>query len=306
MSNIKVELCPWADNQDTLQDIRKQVFVVEQNVSEELEWDGKDEEATHFIAFIDDTAVACARIIDGCYIGRMAVMAPYRNLGLGAALIKKIRDYAEQKHLPVLKLSAQCHAFNFYRKNDFLATSKPYEDAGIPHIDMQCKVFSETDSLLPLYELGVDKVTHESEDFLSSKGYLDILLSQCQRSITICLKDLHHPFCNDAYLIDQIKKLSKQKRYFNVHILLNFYHPSYNEHSLFRLQSRLPSFVEIKLTDESLTTQWVIDGKARFTYDHDSSRVNYNEQAEIKHFMERFKKWWHNAKYIQEARRLSI
>lgn len=306
MSNIKVEQCLWADHQDTLSDIRRQVFVVEQNVPEDLEWDNKDSNAIHFMAFIDDTPVACARVINNSHIGRMAVLPPYRKLGIGKALIHAIKEYAEQKHIPILKLSAQCHAYGFYRKNGFLATSTPYEDAGIPHVDMECKVFSEAESQESKFEIGLDKEIYKSEDLLTCKGYLDILLSQCQRSITICLKDLHHPFCEDQYLIDQIKKLAKQKRYFNVHILLNFYHPSYNEHSLFRLQSRLPSFIEIKLTEESLPTQWIVDGKARFVYDHHSARVSYSELAQIKPFMERFNKWWRNAKHIQEARRLSI
>lgn len=300
MSEIKVCRVSWQDEQDTLKDIRNQVFILEQKVAPELERDEKDPQAQHFIAYIDGTAVACARLISDKYIGRMAVLTPYRNLGLGKRLIESIKQHTSSTEL---ELSAQCHAFMFYISSGFYACSDLYEDAGIPHLTM--KLPNNTDNQHK-YFFGKDTQYYKSADPIKNKGYLDLLTSQSQRSISICLKDLHHPLCSDPYLIEHIKKLATKQRYFNVHILLNFYHPSYNDHPLFRLQSRLPSFVEIRQTDETIPCQWIFDGTARFDYEQNNSRTCFSDPLKTRPFMERFNKWWHASKPIQHVKRLHI
>jgi len=303
MSEIKVCQTTWQDEQETLKDIRNQVFIQEQSVAPELEWDEKDPQAQHFIAYIDGTAVACARLIDSKYIGRMAVLKPYRSLGLGKRLIDAIKELTPLNNTPTeLELSAQCHAFMFYKSAGFYACSEIYEDAGIPHVTMTYPDNSEKQT----YIFSQDTRYYKSSKAIENKGYLDLLLSQTRRSITICLKDLHHPLCSDPYLVERIKKLASQQRYFNVHILLNFYHPSYNDHPLFKLQSRLPSLVEIRQTDETIPCQWIFDGTARFDYEQNNSRTCFSDPLKTRPFMERFNKWWHASKPIQHAKRLYI
>lgn len=301
MSEIKVCQATWQDDQDALKDIRNQVFIQEQNVAPELEWDEKDPQAQHFIAYIDGTAVACARLIEGKYIGRMAVLTPYRSLGLGKQLLNAIEQRVSNP--AELELSAQCHAFMFYTSSGYYACSELYEDADIAHITMK---YSGNTEKQTKYVFGQDSVYYKSSDPLINKGYLDLLLSQSQRSISICLKDLHHPLCSDPYLIERIKKMASQQRYFNVHILLNFYHPSYSDHPLFRLQSLLPNSVEIKQTDETIPCQWVFDGTARFDYEQNNSRTCFSDPLKTRPFMERFNKWWHTSKPIQRTKRLYI
>lgn len=304
MSEIEVCQTTWQQSKETLKDIRNQVFIQEQLITAELEWDGKDPDAQHVIAYINGTAVACARLIDNKYIGRMAVLKPYRSLKLGKQIIEFIKQStANTKTHTELELSAQSHAFMFYKSSGFHACSEIYEDAGIPHLTMRYGNSSEHDKK---YMFGKDNHNYKGKNQIENKGFLNILVSQSKRSISICLKDLHHPLCSDPYLIEEIKKISNKQRYFNVHILLNFYHPSYSSHPLFKLQKQLPSFVEVRQIEEAIPCQWVFDGTARFDYEQNNSRTCFSDPLKNRPFMERFNKWWRTSKPIQPSKHLHI
>lgn len=305
MSQIKVTGASWDKDRVALKDIRNQVFILEQGVPEDLEWDKDDPTCEHFIAYVGNDAVGCARLINNKKIGRMAVLKPYRSMGIGKQIIDHIQRYASQKRYTRLELSAQCHAFSFYKKCGFEAFSMPYEDAGIAHIDMAYNVFSQQNDP-GFFSIGSDNAIYHGKSTLEAEGFLDMMLSQTQRSIILCLKDLSHPLCRHEGLIQKIKQLARNNRHFKAYILIGQYVAQYNEHSLFRLQDRLPSYIEIRSTKDSIPCQWLMDSTAWFDFELTDSRVCFSDRAKIKHFMERFNKWWHSSKNISDARRLSI
>ena len=121
--------------------IRREVFIVEQNVPEADEQDGRDQEAIHLLARdASGAAVGTARILtEGATgkIGRVAVLKSARGTGAGAALIRAALD--ELRAMPGItraKLGAQTHAIGFYERLGFAAYGPEYDDAGIPHRDM--------------------------------------------------------------------------------------------------------------------------------------------------------------------------
>ena len=305
MSQIKVIGAKWDKDRVELKEIRREVFIQEQNVPEELEWDNDDLTCEHFIAYADNEAIGCARLIDQKKIGRMAVLKPYRGMGVGKLIIDHIKRHASQKRYTRLELSSQCHAFSFYKKCGFEAFSAPYEDAGIPHIDMAHNVFSQEQEP-GQYSFSHDDAIHHGKTLLQAQGLLDIMLSQTNRSMILCLKDLSHPLCRHDGLIQKIRQLARHNRHFKVYILVNHYVAQNNDHALFRLQDRIPSFVEIKSTSDNIPCQWLMDSTAWFDFELTDSRACFSNRAKIKLFMERFNKWWHNAQPIADARRLSI
>ncbi len=138
-NNLKVEVVKWIDEYDSLTMIREKVFIEEQKVTSQLEWDGMDEEAIHFLAFKDEKAIGCARalVIEYCMqLGRIAVLKEYRGDGIGSALIEKAMTTAKLNQLSAIYISAQCHAIDFYKKFGFEVTSDIYLDAEILHRDM--------------------------------------------------------------------------------------------------------------------------------------------------------------------------
>ena len=138
-NNLKIEIVKWTDGLSQLKNIREKVFIQEQKVTPQLEWDGMDEKAIHFLVFNDKAAIGCARAIvikDHMQLGRMAVLKEYRGQGIGSALLEKAMTIAKLNQLSAIYISAQCHAIDFYKKFGFEVTSDIYLDAEIPHRDM--------------------------------------------------------------------------------------------------------------------------------------------------------------------------
>ena len=118
--------------------VREMVFIEEQHVPEELEWDGLDEAASHVIA-LDSHAqvIGTARLLDNGHIGRMAVLAEWRRQGVGSAMLNALLGLARQKHLPRVFLHAQTSAIDFYKQHGFSLRGEEFMDAGIPHRYME-------------------------------------------------------------------------------------------------------------------------------------------------------------------------
>ena len=138
-NNLKVEIVKWIDDQAQLKNIREKVFIQEQKVMPELEWDGMDEKAIHFLVFKDEKAIGCARAIvikSRMQLGRMAVLKEYRGQGAGSTLIEKAIVTAKLKQLSGIHISAQCNVINFYVKFGFEVMGDTYLDAEILHCDM--------------------------------------------------------------------------------------------------------------------------------------------------------------------------
>lgn len=305
MSKITVRTTQWRHDRAELAEIRRKVFIDEQGVDESLEWDNKDEDAEHFIAYRDGIAIGCARLIDHKKIGRMAVLESERGNGFGTEILDHIKRHASQKRYTLLELDAQCHAFLFYQNNGFTASSTPFDDAGIPHIKMEHRVFSEYQNDQS-YIFNQDGAMYRGGELLECEGYLDIALSQTRHSIIISVKDLNHPITRHPLLLSHIKRMAKQNRHFKVCLLLNMYHASYNEHPIFRLQDRLPSYIDIRIAGEAIPTKWIFDGCAWFDYETNNCRVVYGDRPRCSQLLERYKRWWHSASAPLDARRLSI
>ncbi len=135
-----VEIADWERDRATLRSIREAVFVKEQNVPTELEWDGIDADCVHVIAYAPDrSAVGTGRLLSDGHIGRLAVLAPWRGRGAGSSLLLKLIALAQASGMQSIALNAQTHALAFYERLGFVAEGEDFDDAGIPHRHMQLK-----------------------------------------------------------------------------------------------------------------------------------------------------------------------
>lgn len=120
--------------------IRMEVFVFEQDVPADIEWDAFDRTSTHFFARADGKPVATARLRAEqgvAKIERMAVRKDYRGKHVGDALITKVMEHAKANGFTKASISAQDHAIPFYEKLGFTLCSDAYMEAGIPHHAME-------------------------------------------------------------------------------------------------------------------------------------------------------------------------
>jgi predicted GNAT family N-acyltransferase len=126
----------WPQLQALVAPIRLAVFVEEQRVPLELEWDEFDSICIHAAAKLGAQTVGTARLDPDGHIGRMAVLAPYRRRGVGGTLLQTLIDHARTQALEYLALNAQTHAIPFYIRHGFVAEGAIFDDAGIPHRKM--------------------------------------------------------------------------------------------------------------------------------------------------------------------------
>lgn len=122
--------------------IRRKVFVEEQNVPEEEEMDDLDAQAWHFLAFVNGVAAGTARLVPtagAAKIGRMAVLKEYRGRGVGTRLLEAAMHAAKELRLDPMVLNAQVSAIPFYERFGFVAEDVVFDDAGIPHRRMTRK-----------------------------------------------------------------------------------------------------------------------------------------------------------------------
>jgi predicted GNAT family N-acyltransferase len=138
-SGCSVSIVAWADAGRLLGEIREQVFIIEQGVPPELEWDGRDKESTHALALnASGQPVGTARLLPEGQIGRMAVLRAWRRQGVGTLLLHCLIDSAEDPAR--LFLNAQTSAEPFYRRNGFVPKGEVFMEAGIPHIRMVYRI----------------------------------------------------------------------------------------------------------------------------------------------------------------------
>jgi predicted GNAT family N-acyltransferase len=117
--------------------VRRAVFVVEQRIPDELEWDEWDERSVHAVLYRNREPVACGRLLPDARIGRMAVLPSCRRRGLGARVLERLVEVARARGDEAVTLSAQSYACDFYAAHGFEAQGGDYLDAGIPHRTMR-------------------------------------------------------------------------------------------------------------------------------------------------------------------------
>jgi predicted GNAT family N-acyltransferase len=120
--------------------IRKEVFVHEQNVPEELEIDEFEDEAIHFALYQNNRPVGAGRFreLDGIgKVERICVSQDVRGFGAGKVIMLGIEEYAKEKQISTLKLNAQTSAIPFYEKLGYEVISDEFMDAGILHKTMK-------------------------------------------------------------------------------------------------------------------------------------------------------------------------
>ena len=133
----RVQSGHWDKLEQEAKFIRKQVFIIEQNIPEEEEWDDQDMISDHFVVYDQDQPIATARLLQNNSVGRVAVLKAYRGQGIGRMIMLEIIRQAHQQDRTFLQLSSQVHAISFYEKLGFSIQGDAYDECGIPHIKMQ-------------------------------------------------------------------------------------------------------------------------------------------------------------------------
>jgi predicted GNAT family N-acyltransferase len=307
---MEISTVTWDDAQSALRLIRQKVFIDEQHVPEDLEWDADDKTATHFLGKEGNRPVACARILKDGKLGRLAVLKDYRKHGWGGRLLR----YAEQHLLKLKKnklyLNGQANSYEFYFNNGYRPSEEMFWDANIPHIRLQ-KVLSRPNPASKTYLLGADEDSHYSDQPAASPVLFQIASSQSRRQIDIQITDLAHPLFNNAACIANLSAFIRQSRRTQIRILIHKEIPGLSEHPLLQLQQRMSSRFKIRCvhlpnTREAYGNQILFDLTGYLKFDYKSTHCNFSNRLSTSRHQAHFEQYWASSRELIEGRMLNV
>jgi len=265
---MQVHVLPvsWSSHRNKLRAIREEVFVIEQGVPQELEWDGQDEDATHFMAVNEaGQTIGCARLLATGQIGRMAVVPAQRNRGIGNRLLDAAVNEAIRQSMSKVFLHAQSYAADFYRKAGFRAIGTEFQEAGIPHIAM------ELDLPIPFEPVaGVDRPEIRPQQPSAEPGNARLLHlhgeSACAAALLECLQEprrtlqiysqyLDHAMFDEPDVVDALSKFVRRGPPARLQILIHSSQLIISRgHRLLELARRMDSKIQMRRVPDELAS----------------------------------------------------
>lgn len=133
-ASYRIRTADWRLDHAALRAVREAVFVVEQGVPLEVEWDDDDARSVHAIAISQQgEAIGTGRLLPDGHIGRMAVLRPWRRRGVASALLVYLMNLAEKAGHRCARLHAQSYVVAFYQRHGFRVEGEEFMEAGIAH-----------------------------------------------------------------------------------------------------------------------------------------------------------------------------
>jgi predicted GNAT family N-acyltransferase len=126
----------YLEFKDKIRYVRHNVFVIGQEVPENIEIDGKDENCYHILLTKNDIPIATGRMEKDGHIGRIAVLEEYRGMNFGTMIMNKLEEIAITNGIKKTYLNSQCRAIEFYLKLGYEPVGDVFMEAGIEHRKM--------------------------------------------------------------------------------------------------------------------------------------------------------------------------
>ncbi len=136
---VEIRKVKTKDDMDLVFDIRREVFISEQGIPEEIEMDDLDAEAIHVLAVVNGVPAGCGRLLkngNDARIGRVAVKKEMRRGGIGDGICKLLISIAKDDGAHRIVIDAQLTAEAFYKKFGFKREGGTFMEAGIEHVRM--------------------------------------------------------------------------------------------------------------------------------------------------------------------------
>lgn len=320
--SARIRKYSWQLAPGAIKDIRQQVFVDEQQVPPELEWDNTDEIADHYLMVLpDNTPIGVGRLFSTLdevgHIGRMAILPAFRGQGYGKQLLRSLmaergREFGE------LRLSAQEHAIPFYQRSGFHLCSDAYDDAGIPHYDMRCfapdLVLGElSHHPLPMI-CGEDPNAWLFDTAISLIALMDSVVGQARQRIWLYDCFLEHDLYDRSRLRELLSSLARGHRLSEIRILIHDDRPLIKRrHRLVELMRRLPSHISIRLIDDKQPFEgqpFLLADREAVIYRHNFETpegfANFADGGRVKLLEEAFQRMWDGGQTSVELRQLPL
>ncbi|MGH8105603.1 MAG: GNAT family N-acetyltransferase, partial [Arenimonas sp.] len=257
ISDFRVEPADYPVDFKDLRAVREPVFVVEQNVPIEEEWDALDPLCHHVIARdVDNKPIGTGRLTPEHKIGRMAVLKHWRGKEVGAALLQTLIDKARELGWPEVSLNSQVSAIGFYEKFGFVSYDEEFEEAGIMHRKMKLTLEPfELASRPPGKGMSSRMLDFDTSAQLKDAA-LQVILS-AKRGLWIYTRDLEYNLYAHPEIIEALKQFGITSRGGAAHILVQDTIAARSQpHPLLGLSQRLPSVFQFRTPIEPEDLQY--------------------------------------------------
>ncbi len=315
----------WASHSSVLETIRRQVFIDEQGVPEDIERDGRDSDARHFLAITEaGQNIGCARLLPEGQIGRVAVLPDFRSRGTGARLLEAAIDQAKTDGQTSLYLNAQTDAISLYRRAGFVPAGREFIEAGLPHQRMEmilpipfeapgevARPVVREESVHPDADTA-ELRTHNGEAACSLG--ISSVLNHPLREVRIYSPLLDHALFESDEVLDALSRFARSGPPTSIQILIHTSNLIVSRgHRLLNLARRLTSKIEIRVVAAELQDEQrcfvVADQRSFFLQPDDQEYQGYSnsyDPVQSTQLAERFDYLWPRADQDPELRALSI
>lgn len=259
ISDFRVEPADYQADFDDLRTIRNAVFINEQNIPDDIEFDAVDPSCYHVVARDNQhKAIGTARLSPDGKIGRMAVLPYWRSKGVGKALMQAVLDKAQKLGFTEVSLNAQAYLVDFYRKFGFRPEGDEFMVASIPHQLMRTTLELAAKPTRPAAKPRqglVDIAEFSSIDEITAATLA--LIGAARREIRLYSTDLEPFLYGRTDVLEALKQFAINSSGGNVLIIIQDTLAVRAEpHPLIDLAQRLPSIFTLRTPVEPADLQY--------------------------------------------------
>jgi predicted GNAT family N-acyltransferase len=253
---FRIEVASWESDERALAHRAERVFIDEQKVPEDEEWDDLDPRSIHALARdAEGRAIGTGRLTPERKIGRMAVLPEWRGKGVGEAILRTLLEQARGMGYPQIALHAQVHAIPFYERAGFAAEGEVFDEAGIPHRTMRMALDPRAQSpqLGRVLPPASESRTIDVQTLAQAQSVTDELILAAKHKLWIYTRDLDALLYDRQPTLDAIKRVALAGRGAEVLILCHDAGTAVREgHRLLKLLARLSTYIHLRrpVTDE--------------------------------------------------------
>lgn len=295
-----VEAIEYATGLAELRAVRETVFVHEQQVPLEEEWDALDPLCRHVIARDEAGApIGTGRLTPERRIGRMAVLTDWRGRGVGDAMLAALMAEARKLGWPAVSLNAQVSAEAFYARQGFIPEGERFMEAGIEHQSMRRALTGPT----------------TVEDLAGAIAATIAVATQARRHLRIYSRELDPGLLDNAAVLSALRRFSTGDSGREIRILLqDAATPQHTLAPLLTLAQRLPSvfaFREVREpVDKAYASAFIANEASGYyfrTLGHRfDGETDLDGAGRTRQLREEFGRFWERARPCTEFRALGI
>lgn len=312
-----IEPADYQADFDDLQAVRTAVFVDEQGIAPEQEFDELDRVCHHMLARDSQRlAIGTARITAQGQIGRLAVLRAWRGQGVGSSLLRMLIEKARGLRLSGVYAHAQLSAMAFYQKAGFVAEGEVFMEAGIPHRLMRLNLTpsSQTERATPKprpASLPAERIETPELALQAS----ETLIVQARRQLCIYSRDLEYGLYGQPVIVEALKQFVLRQPEAVAQIIIQ--EPANlrgKSHPLLELAQRLSSHFLIRAPVEEADLQYpsafMLNDRDGYLFRQFGNRFeghwSPNAPAACRQLQEEFELMWQRSLPCYEFRTLGI